>query len=151
MVQIRLLLDVVAFDLTHVMVYMEVMDKRGEYRGRDRSQTFAPSAAHLRMTLSECAIFVRALRNHDDIELTTPVLEASRQAEMAKADEEDEEWRAQNEPPGGGGPGNGTARAKAQLPPSELAAALRATMPAAAKAARPGDDEASRRSQLAPR
>jgi hypothetical protein len=81
--QLRLLTDIVGFDLTHVYLMLHVLDKRSD--GRDdyaeRLSPHADNQSFLRMTLPECHVFLRALREFNGlIELTTPVLEEAKRA-----------------------------------------------------------------------
>ena len=83
MAQLRLLTDIVGFDLTHVYLMLHVLDKRSD--GRDdyaeRLSPHADNQSFLRMTLPECHVFLRALREFNGlIELTTPVLEEAKRA-----------------------------------------------------------------------
>ena len=83
MAQLRLLTDIVGFDLTHVYLMLHVLDKRSD--GRDdyaeRLSSPADNQSFLRMTLPECHVFLRALREFNGlIELTTPVLEEAKRA-----------------------------------------------------------------------
>ena len=82
MAQLRLLTDIVGFDLTHVYLMLHVLDKRSD--GRDDYERLSPHADNqtfLRMTLPECHVFLRALREFNGlIELTTPVLEEAKRA-----------------------------------------------------------------------
>jgi len=76
MAQLKLCLDVIDYELTHVTVLLSVLDKRDQSRldnvGRDGE--YEPSAAQLRMTLPELHIFTRALVGFDGpLEVTTPV------------------------------------------------------------------------------
>jgi hypothetical protein len=81
--QLRLLTDIVGFDLTHVYLMLHVLDKRSD--GRDdypeRLSPHAENQSFLRLTLPECHVFLRALREFNGlIELTTPVLEEAKRA-----------------------------------------------------------------------
>ncbi|HEY7747485.1 MAG TPA: hypothetical protein VH933_02285 [Aestuariivirgaceae bacterium] len=82
MVQLRLLTDIVGFDLTHVYLMLHVLDKRGEIRDEEElSSAYSQKHSMLRLTLPECHIFLRALREfHGLIEVTTPVLEEAKRA-----------------------------------------------------------------------
>ena len=77
MVQLRMMADIVAFDLTHVYLALDVLSSAGE---EGELSTAAPKKqAVLRFTLPECHVFLRALREfHGLIEVTTPVLEEAR-------------------------------------------------------------------------
>ena len=83
MAQLRLLTDIVGFDLTHVYLMLHVLDKRSEGR-EDYAEQLSPHSENqsfLRLTLPECHVFLRALREFNGlIELTTPVLEEARRA-----------------------------------------------------------------------
>jgi hypothetical protein len=77
------LTDIVGFDLTHVYLMLHVLDKRSD--GRDdyaeRVSPHADNQSFLRLTLPECHVFLRALREFNGlIELTTPVLEEAKRA-----------------------------------------------------------------------
>jgi hypothetical protein len=76
-VQLRMMADIVAFDLTHVYLALDVLNSEG---GEGELSTAAPKKqAILRFTLPECHVFLRALREfHGLIEVTTPVLEEAR-------------------------------------------------------------------------
>ena len=67
--------DIVAFDLTHVYLALDVLSSGEE--GEGQISALAPKKqAVLRFTLPECHVFLRALREfHGLIEVTTPVLE----------------------------------------------------------------------------
>lgn len=83
MAQLRLLTDIVGFDLTHVYLMLHVLDKRSDGRDADaeRLSPRADNQSFLRMTLPECHVFLRALREFNGlIELTTPVLEEAKRA-----------------------------------------------------------------------
>ena len=83
MAQLRLLTDIVGFDLTHVYLMLHVLDKRSDGRDADaeRVSPHADNQSFLRMTLPECHVFLRALREFNGlIELTTPVLEEAKRA-----------------------------------------------------------------------
>jgi len=78
------LTDIVGFDLTHVYLMLHVLDKRSD--GRDdtveRLPPHAENQTFLRLTLPECHVFLRALREFNGlIELTTPVLEEAKRAQ----------------------------------------------------------------------
>jgi hypothetical protein len=81
--QLRLLTDIVGFDLTHVYLMLHVLDKRSDGRD-DTVERLLPNAENqtfLRLTLPECHVFLRALREFNGlIELTTPVLEEAKRA-----------------------------------------------------------------------
>src|SRR5688572_1057004 len=82
-VQLRLLTDIVGFDLTHVYLMLHVLDKRGEGRNdyAERQSPQPENQSLLRLTLPECHVFLRALREFNGlIELTTPVLEEAKRA-----------------------------------------------------------------------
>jgi hypothetical protein len=79
--QLRLLTDIVGFDLTHVYLMLHVLDKRSDGRDGERLSSQADNQSFLRMTLPECHVFLRALREFNGlIELTTPVLEEAKRA-----------------------------------------------------------------------
>jgi hypothetical protein len=81
--QLRLLTDIVGFDLTHVYLMLHVLDKRSEGREDyvERLSPHSDNQSFLRLTLPECHVFLRALREFDGlIELTTPVLEEAKRA-----------------------------------------------------------------------
>jgi hypothetical protein len=81
MVQLRLLVDIVAFDLTHVYLMLDVLNKRVEdvESVDELVSSYAQKHAILKFTLPECHVFLRALREfHGLIEVTTPVLEEAR-------------------------------------------------------------------------
>ena len=84
MTQLRLLTDIVGFDLTHVYLMLHVLDKRNDGRD-DTVERMSPNAENqtfLRLTLPECHVFLRALREFNGlIELTTPVLEEAKRAQ----------------------------------------------------------------------
>jgi hypothetical protein len=72
------LTDIVGFDLTHVYLMLQVIDKRGDAHELPSNPE---NQAVLRMTLPECHVFLRALREFNGlIEVTTPVLEEARRA-----------------------------------------------------------------------
>ncbi|HYN00030.1 MAG TPA: hypothetical protein VET25_09815, partial [Aestuariivirgaceae bacterium] len=80
-VQLRLLTDIVAFDLTHVYLMLDVLDRHGEDSEEMEARPSAYSQKHsiLRLTLPECHVFLRALREfHGLIEVTTPLLEKAK-------------------------------------------------------------------------
>jgi hypothetical protein len=82
-VQLRLLTDIVGFDLTHVYLMLHVLDKRGEGSANhaERQSPHSENQSLLRLTLPECHVFLRALREFNGlIELTTPVLEEAKRA-----------------------------------------------------------------------
>jgi hypothetical protein len=86
-VQLRLLADIVAFDLTHVYLMLDVLDKHGEDRDETEAGPSAYSQKHsiLRLTLPECHVFLRALREfHGLIEVTTPLLEEAKRAKTRR-------------------------------------------------------------------
>lgn len=75
MVQLRLLTDIVAFDLTHIYLMLDVLREDEE----GASINPARKASVLKLTLPECHVFLRALREfHGLIEVTTPVLEEAK-------------------------------------------------------------------------
>jgi len=78
------LTDIVGFDLTHVYLMLHVLDKRSDGRD-DTVERLLPNAENqtfLRLTLPECHVFLRALREFNGlIELTTPVLEEAKRAQ----------------------------------------------------------------------
>jgi hypothetical protein len=87
-VQLRLMTDIVGFDLTHVYLMLDVLDKRSEDRSDFESRPAVPSGQKhslLRLTLPECHIFLRALREFNgaegSIDVTTPVLEEAKRAQ----------------------------------------------------------------------
>jgi hypothetical protein len=74
-VQLRLLTDIVAFDLTYIYLMLDVL-RDGE---EAPSANPARKASVLKLTLPECHVFLRALREfHGLIEVTTPVLEEAK-------------------------------------------------------------------------
>jgi hypothetical protein len=80
-VQLRLLTDIVAFDLTHVYLMLDVIDRHGGDGEEMEARPSAYSQKHsiLRLTLPECHVFLRALREfHGLIEVTTPLLEKAK-------------------------------------------------------------------------
>jgi hypothetical protein len=83
-VQLRMMADIVAFDLTHVYLALDVLNSDGE---EGELSTAAPrKQAILRFTLPECHVFLRALREfHGLIEVTTPVLEEARRLQSRNA------------------------------------------------------------------
>jgi hypothetical protein len=102
--QLRLLTDIVGFDLTHVYLMLHVLDKRGEGRDDYVERPHAENQSFLRLTLPECHVFLRALREFNGlIELTTPVLEEAKRARSRQngthaAAEPRQEAAAQPEP-----------------------------------------------------
>ena len=104
MAQLRLLTDIVGFDLTHVYLMLHVLDKRGEGRDDYVEGPHAENQSFLRLTLPECHVFLRALREFNGlIELTTPVLEEAKRARSRQngthaAAEPRQEAAAQPEP-----------------------------------------------------
>ena len=86
-VQLRLLTDIVAFDLTHVYLMLDVLDRHGEDSEEMEARPSAYSQKHsiLRLTLPECHVFLRALREfHGLIEVTTPLLEKAKRIKTGK-------------------------------------------------------------------
>jgi hypothetical protein len=82
-VQLRMMADIVAFDLTHVYLALDVVNSEGE-KG-ELSTAVPKKQAILRLTLPECHVFLRALREfHGLIEVTTPVLEEARRLQSRK-------------------------------------------------------------------
>lgn len=76
MVQLRMMADIVAFDLTHVYLALDVLSSEEEEGQLSNTQK---KQAILRFTLPECHVFLRALREFQGlIEVTTPVLEEAR-------------------------------------------------------------------------
>lgn len=88
-VQLRLMTDIVGFDLTHVYLMLDVLDKRGEDRNDLEQRASSQKHSLLRLTLPECHIFLRALREYNGqdgaIEVTTPVLEEAKRAQGQKS------------------------------------------------------------------
>jgi hypothetical protein len=80
-IQLRILADIVAFDLTHVYLMLDVLDQHGGM-GDDavvQPASFSQKHSILKLTLPQCHVFLRALREfHGLIEVTTPVLEEAR-------------------------------------------------------------------------
>jgi hypothetical protein len=81
------LADIVGFDLIHVYLMLDVLGK-GEPDGPERSVSgYAQRNAVLRLTLPECHVFLRALREfHGLIEVTTPVLEEAKKLRSIPGD-----------------------------------------------------------------
>lgn len=78
MAQLRLLADIVAFDISHVYLALDVQGSE-DTDGAQLAAIPQKKQAILRFTLPECHVFLRALREfHGLIELTTPVLEEAR-------------------------------------------------------------------------
>jgi len=81
---LRLMTDIVAFDLTHVYLMLDVMDRRDESAGEPRQKNSV-----LRLTLPECHLFLKALREFKSqdgsIEVTTPVIEEAKRAQGQKS------------------------------------------------------------------
>lgn len=76
-VQLRMMADIVAFDLTHVYLALDVLNSEAEEG--ELSAAAPRKQAILRFTLPECHVFLRALREFQGlIEVTTPVLEEAR-------------------------------------------------------------------------
>ncbi len=74
--------DIVGFDLTHVYLTLDVMDReRADGEPRQKQSL-------LRLTLPECNLFLKALREfkgqEGSIEVTTPVLEEAKRAQGPK-------------------------------------------------------------------
>jgi hypothetical protein len=85
-VQLRILADIVGFDLTHVYLMLDVLGK-GEPDEQERSASGSQRNAVLRLTLPECHVFLRALREfHGLIEVTTPVLEEAKKLKTVPGD-----------------------------------------------------------------
>ena len=79
MVQLRMMADIVAFDLTHVYLALDVLSSQEEEDAGQLSAVAPKKPAILRFTLPECHVFLRALREfHGLIEVTTPVLEEAK-------------------------------------------------------------------------
>jgi hypothetical protein len=90
MVQLRLLVDIVAFDLTHVYLMLDVLNKRAEEVESvdELVSSYAQKHAILKFTLPECHVFLRALREfHGLIEVTTPVLEEAKRIKSQRSHE----------------------------------------------------------------
>src|SRR5688572_15608793 len=78
-VQLRMMADIVAFDLTHVYLALDVLSSQEEEDAGQLSALAPKKPAILRFTLPECHVFLRALREfHGLIEVTTPVLEEAK-------------------------------------------------------------------------
>ena len=79
---LRLMTDIVGFDLTHVYLSLDVMDRRPEDGEARQRQSL------LKLTLPECHLFLKALKDfrgpEGSIEVTTPVLEESKRPQGAK-------------------------------------------------------------------
>lgn len=91
MVQLRLLTDIVGFDLTHIYLKLDVLDKPDPNADmlQERSVGHANGQAVLKLTMPECHVFLRALREfHGLIEVTTPVLEEAKRLAGPSADEQ---------------------------------------------------------------
>jgi hypothetical protein len=74
MTQLRLCLDVVDYELTHVTVLLTVLDKRNDEREGGGRAHFA-STARLRMTLPELHTLTRALTTYKGpLEVVTPMM-----------------------------------------------------------------------------
>jgi hypothetical protein len=90
MVQLKLLVDIVAFDLTHVYLMLDVVSNRTEEEEEDSVAQLVSAQAQkhavLKFTLPECHVFLRALREfHGLIEVTTPVLEEAKRIKSQRA------------------------------------------------------------------
>ena len=74
MVQLRLSVEIVEFDLTHATVKLSVLDKRNrEPADGSNKKLYQPTATNLKMTLPELHIFLRALMEFKGpLEVTTP-------------------------------------------------------------------------------
>ena len=84
MVQLRLLADIEAFDLTHVYLTLKVLDQEGE--GQEEFALVPHTPGVLRLTLPQCHVLLRALREFDGlIELTTPVMEEAMRLRSRKS------------------------------------------------------------------
>lgn len=78
-VQLKMLADIVAFDLTHVYLALDVLSSKEDEDEGELSAIAPRKPAILRFTLPQCHVFLRALREfHSLIEVTTPVLEEAR-------------------------------------------------------------------------
>ncbi len=79
MIQLRILADIVAFDLTHVYLMLDVLDQQSGDDAVMQPASFSQKHSILKLTLPQCHVFLRALREfHGLIEVTTPVLEEAR-------------------------------------------------------------------------
>ena len=77
MAELRLAVEIVEFDLTHVRVKVSVLGKRqsDKTEAATTKKLYQPSASTLRMTLIELHIFLRALLEFKGpLEVTTPDL-----------------------------------------------------------------------------
>jgi hypothetical protein len=78
-IQLRILADIVAFDLTHVYLMLDVLDQQSGDDAVMQPASFSQKHSILKLTLPQCHVFLRALREfHGLIEVTTPVLEEAR-------------------------------------------------------------------------
>jgi hypothetical protein len=78
-IQLRILADIVAFDLTHVYLMLDVLDQQSGDDAVVQPASFSQKHSILKLTLPQCHVFLRALREfHGLIEVTTPVLEEAR-------------------------------------------------------------------------
>jgi len=78
-IQLRILADIVAFDLTHVYLMLDVLDQQSGDDAVIQPASFSQKHSILKLTLPQCHVFLRALREfHGLIEVTTPVLEEAR-------------------------------------------------------------------------
>jgi hypothetical protein len=86
-VQLRILADIVGFDLTHVYLMLDVLGKGEPDAAQPPASGYAQRNAVLRLTLPECHVFLRALREfHGLIEVTTPVLEEAKKLKGVSGD-----------------------------------------------------------------
>ena len=77
MAELRLAVEIVEFDLTHVRVKVSVLGKRQSDKSEAATtkKLYQPSSSTLRMTLIELHIFLRALLEFKGpLEVTTPDL-----------------------------------------------------------------------------
>ncbi len=93
MTELRLSVEIVEFDLTHVRVKVTVLGKRKADEADNPSKARAPqsTSSTLRMTLIELHIFLRALLEFKGpIDLTTPdLLKVRESGQTDKRDDED--------------------------------------------------------------
>lgn len=89
MAELRLSVEIVEFDLTHVRVKLSVLGKRKSDAPQhpDAKKLYQHSAPTLKMTLIELHIFLRALLEFKGpLELTTPDMTRDRGADEAETD-----------------------------------------------------------------
>lgn len=92
MVQLKLSVEIVEFDLTHATIAMTVLNKRNRdgLGGGLAEPGKQPNSANLKMTLPELHIFLRAmLEFNGPLEVTTPDLDRSDEADDISNNEEE--------------------------------------------------------------